>query len=113
VFSVGSAPKLYKEDSRPAEIELRDVEFELFTAVTMKNSLFWDMVPCRSCENRRFGGTYSLHLQGRKICERGTSVSRWLRLSHQSKTPSYINSGTVQSQNYWHRCKINYGQIKM
>jgi hypothetical protein len=24
------------------------------------------------------GGTYRLHLQGRKILERGTSVSRWL-----------------------------------
>jgi hypothetical protein len=28
--------------------------------------------------NRRFGGKYRLHLQGRKIRERGTSVSRWL-----------------------------------
>jgi hypothetical protein len=31
---------------------------------------------CRSCVNRRFGGTYRLHIQGRKIHERGTSVSR-------------------------------------
>jgi hypothetical protein len=29
----------------------------------MKNSVFWDMAPCRSCVNRRFGGTYRLHLQ--------------------------------------------------
>jgi hypothetical protein len=41
--------------------------FEVFTAVTMKNAVFWDVAPCRSCVNRRFGGTYSLHLQGRKI----------------------------------------------
>jgi hypothetical protein len=54
------------------------VTFEVFTSVTMKNAVFWDMGPCRSCVNRRFGGTYRLHLQGRKICERGTSVSRWL-----------------------------------
>jgi hypothetical protein len=27
----------------------------------------WDVVPCRSCVNRRFGGTYRLHLQCRKI----------------------------------------------
>jgi hypothetical protein len=33
----------------------------------MKNAVFWDVVPCRSCVNRRFGGTYRLHLQGRKI----------------------------------------------
>jgi hypothetical protein len=55
------------------------VRFEVFTAVTMKNAIFWDMAPCSSCVNRRFGGTYRLHLQGRKIRERGTRVSRWLQ----------------------------------
>jgi hypothetical protein len=35
----------------------------------MKNNVFWDVAPCRSCVNRRFGATYCLHLQGRKICE--------------------------------------------
>jgi hypothetical protein len=43
------------------------VRFEVFTAVTMKNAVFWDKVPCRSCVNRRFGKTCRLHLQGRKI----------------------------------------------
>jgi hypothetical protein len=33
----------------------------------MKNAVFWDVAPCRSCVHRRFGGTYRLHLQGRKI----------------------------------------------
>jgi hypothetical protein len=55
------------------------VRFEAFTAVTMKNIVFWDVALCRSCVNRRFGGTYRLHLRGRKIRERGTSVSRWLQ----------------------------------
>jgi hypothetical protein len=54
-------------------------KFEVFTAVTMKNAVFWDVAPCRSCVNRRFGGTYRLNLQGRKIGKRGTSVSRWLQ----------------------------------
>jgi hypothetical protein len=31
--------------------------FEVFTAVTMKNGIFWDVTPCGSCKNRRFGGT--------------------------------------------------------
>jgi hypothetical protein len=31
----------------------------------MKKAVFWDVVPCRSGVNRRFGGTYRLHLQGR------------------------------------------------
>jgi hypothetical protein len=39
----------------------------------MKNAIFWDVEPCRSCVNRRFGGTYRLDHQGRKIREQGTS----------------------------------------
>jgi hypothetical protein len=30
----------------------------------MKNAVFWDLPPCRSCVNRRFGEMYHLHLQG-------------------------------------------------
>jgi hypothetical protein len=33
------------------------VRFEVFTAVSMKNCVFWDVTPCGSCKNRRFGGT--------------------------------------------------------
>jgi hypothetical protein len=32
-------------------------QFEAFTAVTMKNVLFWDVALCTSGDNRRFGGT--------------------------------------------------------
>jgi hypothetical protein len=41
-----------------------DVWFEVFTAVTMKNAVFWDVAPCGSCVNRRVRGTYRLRLQG-------------------------------------------------
>jgi hypothetical protein len=37
-------------------------DFEVFTAVTKKNAVFWDVAPCRYCINRRFGGMYRLHL---------------------------------------------------
>jgi hypothetical protein len=41
------------------------VGFEVFTAVVMKSIIFWDMMPCSPLSfNRRFGGTYHLHLQG-------------------------------------------------
>jgi hypothetical protein len=30
---------------------------DVFTAVPMKNAVFWDVTPCGSCKNRRFGGT--------------------------------------------------------
>jgi hypothetical protein len=33
------------------------VGFEAFTLVTMKIAVFWDVPPCGSCTNRRFGGT--------------------------------------------------------
>jgi hypothetical protein len=55
------------------------VRFEVFTGVIMKNAVFWDVALCRFCVNCHFGGTYRLHLQGRKNRERGTSVSRWLQ----------------------------------
>jgi hypothetical protein len=35
--------------------------------VLLKKAVFWDVAPCESCKNRRFGGTCRLHLQGRKI----------------------------------------------
>jgi hypothetical protein len=33
------------------------IRFEAFMAVSMKNGVFWDVTPCSSCKNRRFGGT--------------------------------------------------------
>jgi hypothetical protein len=54
------------------------VAFEVFTAVTMKNAVLWDVAPCISCElNRRFGECVASIFRVEKIRERGTSVSRW------------------------------------
>jgi hypothetical protein len=47
--------------------------------VVMNSSTFWDIAPCSSCVNRRFGGTYGLHLQGRKSAEQQTSVHQAAR----------------------------------
>jgi hypothetical protein len=33
------------------------VSFEAFTAVAIKSGVFWDVIPCGSCKNGRFGGT--------------------------------------------------------
>jgi hypothetical protein len=38
-------------------IILARVRFEVFTVVTMKIGVFWDVTPCGSCKNRRLGGT--------------------------------------------------------
>jgi hypothetical protein len=46
----------------------QSVGFEVLTAVVMKCTVFWDTTPCSPLKiNRRFGGIYHLHLQGRKI----------------------------------------------
>jgi hypothetical protein len=37
------------------------VRFEVFTALTVKNAVFWDVTPGGCCKNRRFGGTYLHH----------------------------------------------------
>jgi hypothetical protein len=34
-----------------------DVRFEVLTAVTMKNAVFWDVTPRDVCKNQSFGGT--------------------------------------------------------
>jgi hypothetical protein len=47
--------------------------------VDQKSTIFWDITPCSPLEvNRLFGGTYRLHLQGRRISRaRNQSKIRW------------------------------------
>jgi hypothetical protein len=41
----------------------------------MKSTIFWDITPCSLLKvNRRFGGTYRLHPQIRRISQQETSV---------------------------------------
>jgi hypothetical protein len=47
------------------------VRFEVFTAVTMENGVFWDVTPCGPCKNQRLGGTLRLLHKGEK--------TRWSR----------------------------------
>jgi hypothetical protein len=68
-----------ESNSRYRKYKESVIKFEVFTAVTMKNVVFWNVAPCRYCANRRFGGTYHIHIHGIKSRERGTSVSRWLQ----------------------------------
>jgi hypothetical protein len=58
---------------------LQRVGFEVFTAVVMKSIIFWDMTPCSLLSfNRLFGGTYHLHLQGRRN-KFSKNQQRWRR----------------------------------
>jgi hypothetical protein len=49
------------------------VRFEVFTAVTMKNGVFWDVTPCGSCKNRSFGGLSAPIIRVTIIGELGTT----------------------------------------
>jgi hypothetical protein len=48
---------------------------EGFTAVPMKNDVFWDVTTCGSCKLRRFGGTYRLRHEGDKNRRARNNVS--------------------------------------
>jgi hypothetical protein len=45
------------------------VQFEVFLAVTTKNTNFWVVIPCRSKTARRFGATCHFHDQYRRISQ--------------------------------------------
>jgi hypothetical protein len=57
----------------------------------LKNIVLWDMAPCGSGSNRRFGGTYRLHFQGRWITR-----DRW-------QTPAYQWSRVIHLPWRWRR----------
>jgi hypothetical protein len=54
---------------------------KLQTLFFMNNAVFCDVVLCKSYVNRRSGGAYRLRIHGKKIRERGTSVSMCLQPS--------------------------------
>jgi hypothetical protein len=41
----------HKSKFRISYITFYNVGFEVFTAMTMKNGVFWDVTPCGSCKN--------------------------------------------------------------
>jgi hypothetical protein len=59
MFTVYSVPTV----SSDSEVIVR---FEVFTAVTLKNGIFWDVMTYGSCKNRCFEGTQRLLHQGDK-----------------------------------------------
>jgi hypothetical protein len=108
----------------------KDVRFEIFTAMTMKNAVFWDMAPCRYFVNRRFGQTYHLHLQVALYSYLLTLVHRsWIsstlkmeairssetsvnKISTRPHIPEdgILHNGKRSLRRYWHRC---WNNIKM
>jgi hypothetical protein len=74
-----AASRLHLEDCRyNFRVQHYVVGDEILTTVVMKSSIFWDITLCSPLNvNRRFGGTYRLHLQGRRISRAAChSISR-------------------------------------
>jgi hypothetical protein len=58
----------------------------------MENAVFWDVAPCRYFVNRRFGGTYFLHLQGIRN-SRAINQSEQVAVdSHELQPPAHADS---------------------
>jgi hypothetical protein len=53
-LALTSNRRTLRRNTKCLPIEQHYVRFEVFTAVTMKNGVFWDVTPCGSCKNRRF-----------------------------------------------------------
>jgi hypothetical protein len=53
------------------------VRFNVFTAVTMKNCIFWDVTSCGPCQNRHFGGKElsAYFIRVTRIGELGTTLA--------------------------------------
>jgi hypothetical protein len=56
-------------------------------AVTMKNVIIWDVSPCDSCRNMRFGRSYRPHLQG----ENNQRAKITIPIAHDCSTLRRIN----------------------
>jgi hypothetical protein len=62
------------------------------TTCRVKSTIFWDITPSSPLTiNRRFGGTYRLQIQGRKISlARSRRKSRWQAETPPGKTPGFV-----------------------
>jgi hypothetical protein len=99
--ATGGSAALVKDDVIHHE-EAKYATDEIQATVVTKNAVFWDVAPCRSSGlNRRFGGTYRLYLQGRKIRERRTvfrtSVRMMIILIQSPSCPMSVLYSTVSA----------------
>jgi hypothetical protein len=72
-----------------------NVRFEVVTAVTMKNAVFWDVAPCSSCVNRRFGGTYRIVCSLQPPAYAGSSLADFFTLKMEAICSSETSVHTI------------------
>jgi hypothetical protein len=57
-YTAFNTEKIETASRRRRRRRRNNVRFEVLTAVTMKNAVFWDAALCRYCVNQHFGGTW-------------------------------------------------------
>jgi hypothetical protein len=103
---------LWKENKHLVEDTLKNNLFEVQNITTLKKAVFWDVAPCRYGVNRRFGGTYRLHLQGIKEIIRKSAREASVR-DVRGRLLLEINSkasGQVYMGNQWGGIKAAFTQ---
>jgi hypothetical protein len=82
------------------------LRFEVFTAVTMKNTVFWDVAPCRYFVNWRFGGTVSppsirnpraMNQREQVDADTASVYSHLLRVVHRSQISNILKMDAICS----------------
>jgi hypothetical protein len=82
------------------ETSLVYVRFEVTTAVTMKNVVFWDVTPCGSSKNRRIGGISSSIIRVTRKGELGTlAVTINRRTLRRNTKTLYFSCGSIRVWN--------------
>jgi hypothetical protein len=67
---------------------------------TIKNAVLWDVTPCGSCKNRRFGGTCRFHYQGDENWRAGKFSSNYQpKHAVQTTSPHIPEDGILHVQN--------------
>jgi hypothetical protein len=76
-----SSSFIYQPTIRRCMISLHKASLNKQRRKKQSHTVFWDITPCSPLSvNRRFVGTYRLHLQGRRICR--AKKAAWKHLSN-------------------------------
>jgi hypothetical protein len=74
--------QIYPKWLSESESHLNKIKAILKTPVIKGKQYFWDVIPCGSCRNRRFWGTYHLHHEGDKNWQARSNISSNLQLKY-------------------------------
>jgi hypothetical protein len=88
------------------------VIFEVFMAVTMRNSVFWDVMLFGSCKNGCFGENIVSIIMATRICELGTTLvvtsNQWRRyVAPKLRFLQEPHGATSQKTAFFNKCTRN------